>query len=300
MSNKVVLTMVGLLIMSMSLILNCEKKNSGVITGSGSLEATEITVRARTAGQVLEMAVNEGSAIEAGSVIAVVDTEKISLQMKQVQAGLSEVDFVIRTADESTVLAEEQLANVRKKYERIKALFGQGSATQQQMDDISTQHNLAETQARQAKSGLRASQMKRLQIEANLDLLESQLRDCSVKSPAVGTVIKKYIEQGETVTPGMAVVDIADLSRMWIKLYITAPELGFVTLNEDATIEVDSFAGRKFTGKVVWISPKAEFTPKNVQTKEARADLVYAVKIELANPDNELKIGMPADIVVNK
>jgi HlyD family secretion protein len=71
-------------------------------------------------------------------------------------------------------------------------------------------------------------------------------------------------------------------------------------LNEDATIEVDSFAGRKFTGKVVWISPKAEFTPKNVQTKKARADLVYAVKIELANPDNELKIGMPADIVVNK
>jgi len=300
MSNKVVVTMVGLLIMSMSAMLNCEKKNPGIITGSGSLEATEITVRSKTAGQVLNMMVNEGSAMDEGSIIAVVDTEKIELQMKQVKAGLSEVNYVIRTAEESTVLAEEQLANVKKKYERIKALFEQGSATQQQMDDISTQHTLAETQARQARAGLRASQMKKLQIEANLDLLHSQLRDCFVKSPAAGTVIKKYVERGETVTPGMAVVDIADLSRMWIKLYITAPELGFVTLNEDAYIEVDSFAGKKFTGTVVWISPKAEFTPKNVQTKEARADLVYAVKIELNNPNNELKIGMPADIVVNK
>lgn len=300
MSNNIVLKICCVLLFSIVALQSCGNGESDSITGSGSLEATEITIRSKTSGQMLEMKVNEGSLLEPGTVIAVVDTEKISLQKQQIEAGLAEVKFVIQTAEESITLAEEQLANVKKKYSRIKTLFEQGSATQQQMDDIETQFNLASTQARQAKSGLRASQMKKLQIEANLNLLQSQLEDCFIDSPVAGTVIKKYVEQGETVSQGMPVVDIADLSRMWIKLYITAPELGFVTLNENADIMVDSFPDKKFSGKVIWISPKAEFTPKNVQTKEARADLVYAVKIELSNPENELKIGMPADIFVKK
>ena len=300
MSNKVMLKMIGLLFLSMVVIQGCSNGESDAITGSGSLEATEITIRSKTSGQVLEMLVKEGDALNPGNVIAVVDTEKLALQKEQIEAGLAEVKFVIITAEESIVLAEEQLANVKKKYDRIKTLHEQGSATRQQMDDIETQLNLATTQARQAKAGLRASQMKKRQIEANINLLQSHINDCCIKSPATGTVIKKFVEQGETISQGMPVVDIADLSRMWIKLYVTAPELGFVKLNEMAEIVVDSFPEKKFSGKVVWISPKAEFTPKNVQTKEARADLVYAVKIELPNPDNELKIGMPADIFVKK
>ncbi len=291
---------ISIIILFTVLMQSCGNDQSNIITGSGSLEATEINIRSKTGGQILEMLVKEGAMVEPGNVIAVVDTEKVALQREQIEAGLAEVKFVMNSAREKIALAEEQLENVKKKFERITSLYNQGSATQQQMDDIETQHSLAKTQLRQAKSGYQASQMKKLQIEANLHLIQSQVDDCTIKSPVTGTVIKKYVEQGETISQGMSVVDIADLSRMWIKLYVTAPELGFVTLNERAEIMVDSFPEKKFSGKVIWISPKAEFTPKNVQTKEARADLVYAVKIELPNPDNELKIGMPADIIVEK
>lgn len=300
MKNFVRFDRIIIIILFTVLMQSCGNDQSNIITGSGSLEATEINIRSKTGGQILEMLAKEGTMVNPGNIIAVVDTEKLALQREQIEAGLAEVKFVMKSARGKVASAEEQLENVKKKFERITSLYNQGSATQQQMDDIETQHNLAKTQLRQAKSGYQASQMKKLQIEANLNLIQSHVDDCYIKSPATGTVIKKYVEQGETISQGMSVVDIADLSRMWIKLYVTAQELGFVTLNERAEIMVDSFPEKKFSGKVIWISPKAEFTPKNVQTKEARADLVYAVKIELANPDNELKIGMPADIIVEK
>ena len=278
----------------------CEKKNNDRITGSGTLEATEITISSKSNGQVLDLLVKEGDHVQIGSVIAVVDTEKLALQKEQIQAGLAEVDYHISTAREGINLAQEQVESITKKYERINKLQKEGAATQQQLDDIETMYNQSQTQLKTTQSNLKAAQMKKQQIEANLKLIESQIKDATIVSPASGIVINKFIEQGENVAMGLPIVTIADLTKLWIKLYVTAPQLGFIQLGEKAAIRVDSFPDRKFDGKIIWISYKAEFTPKNIQTEEARADLVYAVKIDVPNPDLVLKIGMPADIFVEK
>ncbi|MCI0495071.1 efflux RND transporter periplasmic adaptor subunit, partial [candidate division KSB1 bacterium] len=127
---------------------------------------------------------------------------------------------------------------------------------------------------------------------------ESQMRDARIPSPIEGTVTEKYVEQGEIARPGGPVVSLADLQNMWIKIYFKETELGKIKLNGNADIQISSYPDRTFAGRIAWISPKAEFTPKNVQTKDARADLVYAVKIEVKNPEGILKIGMPADVVL--
>jgi len=278
----------------------CEKKNNDRITGSGTLEATEITISSKSNGQVLDLLVKEGDHVQIGSVIAFVDTEKLALQREQIQAGLAEVDYHISTAREGINLAQEQVESITKKYERINKLQKEGAATQQQLDDIETMYNQSQTQLKTTQSNLKAAQMKKQQIEANLKLIESQIKDATIVSPASGIVINKFIEQGENVAMGLPIVTIADLTKLWIKLYVTAPQLGFIQLGERADIRVDSFPERRFEGKIIWISSKAEFTPKNIQTEEARADLVYAVKIDVPNPDLVLKIGMPADIFVEK
>ena len=289
-----------LLLMLHVFFFNCEKNNNDRITGSGTLEATEITISSKSNGQLLDLLVNEGDQVQIGSVIAIVDTKKLSLQREQIYAGLAEVNYHISTAREGINLAQEQVESITKKYERIKKLQQEGAATQQQFDDIETLYNQSQTQLKTAESNLKAAQMKKQQIEANLKLIESQIKDATITSPAAGAVINKFIEKGENVVMGLPIVTIADLTKLWIKLYVTAPQLGFIQLGKKAEIQVDSFPEKSFEGKIIWISSKAEFTPKNIQTEEARADLVYAVKIDVPNPDLVLKIGMPADILVEK
>lgn len=289
-----------LIVILMIIFFYCEKENKDQITGSGTLEATEITISSKSNGQVLDLLVKEGDEVRLGDIIAVIDTEKLILQKEQIKAGLAEVDYHILAAREGINISEEQFDNIKKKNERINRLFKEGSATQQQLDDIITQFNLAEAQLKTSKSNLQAAQMKKKQIEANLKLVESQIKDATIISPASGIVINKFIEKGENAAIGLPIVTIADLTKLWIKLYVTAPQLGFIQLGEKAEIKIDSFPDTRFEGKIIWISSKAEFTPKNIQTEEARADLVYAVKIDVPNPDLVLKIGMPADIFVQK
>jgi len=295
MSRNKLYGLIGILIIS---FFNCEKNNNNQITGSGVLEATEITISSKSNGQVLDLLVKEGDEIQVGSVIAVIDTEKLVLQKEQVKAGLAEINYHISTAREAINLAEEQFENVKKKYERIKKLQNEGAATQQQLDDVETLYNQSQTQLKTTESNLKAARMKKQQIEASLKLIQSQIDDATITTPVSGIVINKFIEKGENVAMGIPIVTIADLSKLWIKLYVTAPQLGFIQLGEKAEIRVDSFPEQRFEGNIIWISSKAEFTPKNIQTEEARADLVYAVKIDVPNPDLLLKIGMPADIIV--
>ena len=168
------------------------------------------------------------------------------------------------------------------------------------MDDTETQYKNSKTQLLSARTNLKAVGMKKKQIKARLKLIDSQIDDCTILCPASGVVIEKHMEQGELVAAGTPLITIADLQNLWIKLYVPEPDLGYVKLGSNANIRIDSYKDKVINGKIVWISPKAEFTPHNVQTQDARADLVYAVKVAVPNPEGILKIGMPADIEVQK
>jgi len=279
-------------------IIACSKKNVNELSGSGTLEATEILLSARLAGLVTDMLVNEGDAVAVGQVMAQIDTEKIFLQKKQLLAGLDELRLNLQNAQRAVTLAKDNLNNVEKKFNRIKSLFSESSATQQQFDDIETAYKAAQTQYENAITSFKALKAKEQQVMVQSELLESQLQDAKIIAPIQGTVIEKYLERGEVARLGSPVINLADLQKMWIKIYFKEADLGKIALNDPAELQISAYPDRVFPGRVSWISSKAEFTPKTVQTKEARSDLVYAVKIEVKNPEGILKIGMPADVTL--
>jgi len=253
-------------------------------------------VSSKSNGEIISMNVKEGEQVNEGDVIALVDVEKLVFQKEQALAGIGEIDVNSANAKEAISQAEENFENMKKRYQRIKTLYEQGSTTQQQMDDIETQYKATRTALTSARNGLKALNMKKQQLDAQLKLIESQISDGTIDAPVSGVIVDKFVERGEVVALGLPVVSLVNLDELWIKLYVVETQLGHVKLGESADITIDSHPEKVFKGTVVWISPQAEFTPKNVQTKEARADLVYAVKITVPNPDRILKIGMPADI----
>lgn len=274
----------------------CSDKRNNTLTGSGTLEATEILISSKTIGTVMDLLVKEGDNVVANQLIALVDTQKIYLQKKQLLAGLNELQLNLENASRAIDLAGDNFENIEKKYNRIKTLFEAKSVTQQDLDDVETAYKAAKIQYETVSTNLKVLRSKRAQLKTQLELIDSQLQDAQITSPTQGTIIEKYIEQGEIARTGGPVVTIADLKKIWIKIYFKENELGKIKLNANADIRISSFPDRSFPGRISWISPKAEFTPKMVQTKEARSDLVYAVKIEIENQEGILKIGMPADV----
>lgn len=278
---------------------SCSRKQKPVFEGSSTLEATEILVSSKNAGTVVEMTVQEGDTVSEGQVIARIETDKMRLQKKQLEAVLAELRFNIRNAERSTELAVETFEAAERKFNRVRSLRDSLSVSQQQYEDVETAFKAARTQYENSATSLQALKAKEEQLTLQIDLAESQLEDATITSPIRGTVLETFIERGELAKPGGPVASLADLSRMWIKVYIKESELGKIRLDCGAVLRISSDPGREFDGKVTWISGKAEFTPKMVQTRDACSDLVYAVKISVPNHNSVLKIGMPADVVLN-
>jgi HlyD family secretion protein len=287
----------GVPIMIALAALSCGKRGDSALTGSGTLEANEVTLSALGGGLVVHLAVAEGDTVSSGAVVAVIDTEKTALQRRQLVAGLAELRANMRSAERGETLARENLDNIEKKWNRAKALLADSSITQQQADDAETAWKAARIQFENARSSVQALEAKADQLTIQIQLAESQLRDAVILSPIRGTVIETFLDKGELARPGGTVASIADLENLWIKIYFGEKDIARIRLNDRAELSAAGLV-RPVAGRVSWISPKAEFTPKMVQTKEARADLVYAVKIDVKNPDGNLKIGMPADVTI--
>jgi HlyD family secretion protein len=279
-------------------VWSCSETNDLLISGSGTIEATEVVVSAAGTGEIIRLATDEGRSVATGDTLAVIDHEKILIQLQANEAALREMGISYQMAQKEQEKAQLQFENQEKKYQRMKALLAKESTTQQQYDDSYTAYEITQNQLQTALNQLQLIHVKREQILATNHLLQNQETDAYIVAPLTGVILKKYHERGEFVVPGMALFRIADLAKVWLKIYISEAQLGHVKLNQKADICVDSFPDKPFTGRVVWISPKAEFTPKNVQTQEARLNLVYAVKVEMENQAQQLKIGMPADVEI--
>ena len=170
------------------------------------------------------------------------------------------------------------------------------AATRAQLDDLNSLVDLARRHVEAADNTFHAFPVREREIRLRIASLERQIRECRLTAPRSGTVLTVYSEPGEVVGPGRGIVRIADLTELFVRVYIPAPLVGRVELGGEALLRVDSFPDRTFQGRVVYISEEAEFTPKNVQTPEARADLVFAVKVSVPNPEGFLKIGLPVDV----
>ena len=192
----------------------------------------------------------------------------------------------------------------------MRELAARGSVTPKQRDDAEARLVVAQAQEASAKEALsrlrrlarpeeiQAAEARVAQAAAAVDLLRKTIADSTVVSPVAGIVTRRPVEEGELVAPGTTVLTVSELDRVHVMIFVTEKELGRIRLGQEAEVAIDSAPGRVFEGRVTFISPEAEFTPKNIQTREDRVKLVFGVKVEIPNPDGVLKPGLPADAVI--
>lgn len=262
----------------------------------GNFEAIETLISAQTAGQILEFEIHEGDLLQAGQAIGLIDT--VDLWLKKAQ--LNQQKNVIRSRkivlQAQLKVQEQQLANNSRDQKRIHQLFDAGAATQKQKEDIDGAIALISNQ-------IAATRAQYTGIEAEIQVIDSQIAQINetlqksiLRNPIEGTVLNKYAEPGEIATPGKPLYKIANLSFLDLKAYITGKQLTDFILNQEVKVFIDgSNDAIELPGTISWIASSAEFTPKTIQTKEERTDLVYAIKVRVGN-DGRLKIGMPGEV----
>jgi HlyD family secretion protein len=287
----------SLIILVTILIGGCKNKNE-VADAFGNFEATEVIVSAETSGRILKFNIAEGSVIEQGSEIALIDTTLYHLLKAEIDAGIISVRTRISSINAQNEILIQQIENLKVNIARIEKMMKDDAATQKQFDDLTGQVAVIEKQ-------IAANNTQKSSIAAEITVYESKKATlnehvirCSVKNPLKGTVLEKYSEAGEITATGKPLIKIADLSVIKLKVYVSGAQLGSVKLGQQCTVRTDN--GNKgfstFTGTVSYISGKAEFTPKIIQTKEARVTLVYAVTIDVIN-DGTMKSGMPGEAI---
>ncbi len=279
------------------LVFSCESTEESSFTASSIVEGTVVKVSAQTGGQILQMDFDEGDDVELGATIAVLDSEKLVLQREQIEAGLDEIAVQHEISRNTLSQTRSAFDNVERKHRRIRELFEKKSASQQALDDISAAFDAASAQLNNARQNLKAVEARARGLRAQHKLLKRQLEDTRVVAPIAGVLTTKYHVAGEVVAPGLPIAEMIDLNEMWTKVYVSERLLAGIELGGDVEIRIDGTA-ESLTGKVAWISAKAEFTPKTILTEESRMSLVYAVKITIANPEHVLKHGMPAVAVM--
>jgi len=264
--------------------------------GSGMVEATETVVSAEAAGRLERLYFDEGDRLYRGDTIALIDTTTTVLRLRQ--AGAARM-AALAGRENAAIQIERAAANdslAQKEFERIDRLLKSGSVNQQDYDRAKNARDQARLAHRAARVALSAADADLARIEAEVDLLKKQYADCRPLAPRNGTVVTTYIEEGELLGTGKPILKIAQLDTVWVKIYVPPQDLTVIKLGDKAEVDPEDGRETPLNGSITWISEVAEFTPKNVQTKEARADLVYAVKVTVPNHDETLKIGMPVSV----
>ena len=271
---KMKLVIVGLVLTLITAVLLYLKlgnsRDTGALILSGNVEVTEVRTGFKIPGRVLTLLTDEGKIVAKGQKLAILDSAEYESLVQQNRATVSN--------------AEAQLEKAKKDFDRYGPLYKQGVITSQQMDAARAANDMAASQLQLAR--------------ASLKTFEVRLKDTVISAPADGVVLTKNVEAGETVAAGVPVFTIGDLENPWIKVYVKEDKLGLVKLGQKAEVRTDSYPKKAYEGTVSYISSEAEFTPKNVQTKEERVKLVFGVKVKVKNENNELKPGMPADVKI--
>lgn len=310
-------------------LVSCNNGN-GKYDASGTFEAEEVIISAEATGKILQLNIEEGASLAKDSVVGKIDPTAIELQKEQASSSVDALQQKTNDAGphvnvlESQVLLqtkqiavdEEQLKVLQKEQQRFQRLVAADAVPAKQLDDINGQVNVlrekivaGKTQLGVLKSQINSQrQLVAIQnrgilsekdpMQKKVAQIEDQLSKTTIRNPMAGTVLTKYAQQNEFTATGKALYKIADLSVMKLRAYITGDQLAQVKLNQPVKVKVDDGKGkyRELAGIITWISDKAEFTPKTIQTKEERANLVYAMKINVKN-DGYLKIGMYGEVV---
>lgn len=314
---------ISLTVFLLLLLISCNgNDNLKPIEASGTIEATNITISSKTAGNILTINFPEGAKVNAGDTIIIIDHELLGIQLQQAiavkDAAEAQLNLMLAGARvEDINQAEQNLNQAKVNYqtaerdkERMQSLYNSNSITKKQYEDAVARYDLMSAQYKAAQENFNKVQkiFRKEEIDqaranfnkanAGVELLKKNIRDCYVTSPINGFITKSFVERGESVTPMSSLFKLSDLDDVKLVIYVSTEELSYVKLGQEAEVTIDAFKDKVYKGNVTYISPEAEFTPKNIQTKDERTKLVFAVKITIPNKDYELKSGMPADAKV--
>lgn len=269
----------------------------------GTFEATEVVVSSEATGRILNFDIEEGMTIVANQAVGTIDSLQLHLQRKQLIAQQSALLTSRPDVKKQVAALREQIAKQNEELRRVENMLKDGAATKKQKDDIEAQIKIFESQLDATLSTLdkNTSTINNNSdaLEAQIAALDDRISKCSILSPVGGTVLVKYAEAGELASVGKPLMKIADLKNIYLRAYFTSDQLANIKLGDEVKVVAD-FGGDErydYAGRIAWISSESEFTPKTIQTKDSRANLVYAVKIAVEN-DGRLKIGMAGEVVL--
>jgi HlyD family secretion protein len=288
----------------LALIYSCSS-NKSETDATGVFEATEIIVSAEASGKLLSFTINEGDEVKIGQPLGQIDSSQLYLNKLTVEANRLALLSSRPNVQSQLDPIESEIASAEYEKKRIEKLLAGDVATQKQLDDINTKIQVLKDNLKAKKTALNiqteAIDSQSEALEAQIDVINDQLERSIITSPIEGTVLVKYAEQGELTGVGKPLFQVADLRRMILRAYVTGDQLPQLKIGQKIIVlaEIGKDGNREYEGEITWISGKAEFTPKTIQTQDERANLVYAVKIAVPN-DGNLKIGMYAGIIIPK
>lgn len=265
----------------------------------GQIDAEQVTVSAEASGRILSLNVREGDVLNAGQMVGAVDSVQTSLQIRELEQRRDGARSRLIDIDRQQAPQKDQLASLENDFSRYSSLLANNAATQKQVDDLRSQIDILKSQmAAQKQTWERNNSSVRSEIstyEIQIAEKRDQLAKCRICSPVAGTVLTKYANEGESVTVGKPLFKLADLTETYVRAYFTTSQLGTLKLGDEMKVIPDDGSAnpKEYTGRVIWISSQAEFTPKDIQTRDERAELVYVVKVAVPN-DGSLRLGMYA------
>jgi HlyD family secretion protein len=286
---------ISIIILATIGLISCNKNNDKA-DGYGNFEATEVTISAEANGEIEYLKLEEGDVLEPNNQVGLIDTTQLHFNKQQLIASKSTVYSKSENVLSQIKVLQEQLKTTLIEKKRIQNMFAENAATKRQVDEIDGKVSVIQEQIKsvQTQNAPIVNEVK--SIDVQIQKINDQIQKSKIINPIKGTVLSKYAEPNEVTAFGKPIYKIADISEMTLRVYISETQLSNIKIGQNVTVKIDSENEMKsFTGTISWIASSAEFTPKVIQTKEERVNLVYAVKVNVKN-DGSLKIGMPAEM----
>jgi HlyD family secretion protein len=286
---------ISIIILATIGLISCNKNNDKA-DGYGNFEATEVTISAEANGEIEYLKLEEGDVLEPNNQVGLIDTTQLHFNKQQLIASKSTVYSKSENVLSQIKVLQEQLKTTLIEKKRIQNMFAENAATKRQVDEIDGKVSVIQEQIKSVETQNAPIVNEVKSIDVQIQKINDQIQKSKIINPIKGTVLSKYAEPNEVTAFGKPIYKIADISEMTLRVYISETQLSNIKIGQNVTVKIDSENEMKsFTGTISWIASSAEFTPKVIQTKEERVNLVYAVKVNVKN-DGSLKIGMPAEM----
>jgi HlyD family secretion protein len=268
--------------------------------GYGNFEATEVTISAEANGKLISFTIEEGAVLEPNTQIGLVDTTQLYFNKQQLIASRNTIFSKSKNVLSQDQVLQEQLKTTLIEKKRVENMFAENAATRRQVDEVVGKVNVLKEQIKSVGTQNAPIKNEAKTIDIQIEKIEDQISKSNIINPIKGTVLAKYAEPNEITAFGKPLYKIADISEMTLRVYVSETQLPKIKIGQKVTVKIDYGAEMKdYSGTISWIASSAEFTPKIIQTKEERVNLVYAVKVKVKN-DGTIRIGMPAEMWINK